>query len=452
MPLLELAKYLCKLVNMVVKMYWDKKSETMGRKALERLQERRLKALVERVYTNSPYYRKVMDKKGLRPGDVKGLSDLEKLPFTYKKDLRDNYPLGLLAVPPQEILRYHASSGTTGKPTVVAYTRKDIENWADLMARVLTAAGVTREDTVQLIYNYAFFTGGLGFHYGAERIGAAVIPSGVGNSRKQLMTMKDLGVTAFSSTPTYALYLAEYARKEGLDVWDLGLKSGIFGAEPWSERMRRKIEDIYGINAFDNYGLSELCGPGVAVECSEKDGLHVWSDHFLLEVIDPETGESLGPGEKGELVFTTLQKEGMPLLRYRTGDISYIYEDECPCGRTHPRIGRIMGRSDDMLIIRGVNVFPSQVEHVLLQFPEVREHYQIVVDRAGVLDVLKVNIEVTEKIFGSDVKDIVNLKKRLEAELKSSLDLKAEVSLVEPGSIPRSQGKAERILDLRDED
>jgi phenylacetate-CoA ligase len=432
-------------------MYWDKKAETLSKGALAGLQEKRLRSVVEYVYRNSSYYKGLLDARGLKPGDIKGISDLEKLPFTEKSDLRDNYPLGLLCVPRSKILRYHASSGTTGKPTVVAYTRKDIENWAELMARVLTAAGVTKEDTVQLIYNYAFFTGGLGFHYGAERIGAAVIPSGVGNSRKQLMTMKDLGVTAFSSTPSYALYLAEYARKEGIDVWDFGLKSGVFGAEPWSDRMRRKIEDAYGINAFDNYGLSELCGPGVAVECSEKDGLHVWSDHFLLEVIDPATGEVLGPGEKGELVFTTLQKEGMPLLRYRTGDISHIYEEDCPCGRTHPKIGRIMGRSDDMLIIRGVNVFPSQVEHVLLQFPEVQEHYQIIVDRAGALDVLKVDIEVTEKLFASEVKDIVTLKKRLEAELKSSLDIKAEVNLVEPGSIPRSEGKAKRILDLRQE-
>jgi phenylacetate-CoA ligase len=357
----------------------------------------------------------------------------------------------MLAVPKSEIVRFHASSGTTGKPIIVAYTKGDIDTWAELMERVLTSAGITGEDTVQLIYNYAFFTGGLGFHYGAERIGAAVVPSGVGNSKKQLLTMKDLGVTAFSSTPSYALYLAEYAKKDGIDVWDFGLKSGVFGAEPWSDGMRRKIEDAYGIKAYDNYGLSELCGPGVAVECREQDGLHVWGDHFLVEVIDPETGETLGPQERGELVFTTLTKEAMPLIRYRTGDISYLYKEPCPCGRTHPRIARISGRSDDMLIIRGVNVFPSQVEHVLFGFPEVKEHYQIIVDRAGPLDVLEVNIEVTESVFESDVKEMVKIKGRLEAQLRSSLEVKANVNLVEPGSIPRSEGKANRILDKRTE-
>lgn len=432
-------------------MFRDKDAETIKEKDLQSLQEKRLKDITKYCYSKSPFYKQRFDETGLDPDDIETVADIGMLPFTTKEDLRDNYPLGMLAVPRNEVIRFHASSGTTGKPTIVAYTKNDIDIWAELMARVLTTAGVSSEDTIQLIYNYAFFTGGLGFHYGAERIGAAVVPSGVGNSRKQLLSMKDLGVTAFSSTPSYALYLAEYAKREGIDVWDFGLKTGVFGAEPWSLSMRRKIEDAYGIKAYDNYGLSEMCGPGVAVECQEQDGLHVWGDHFLVEVINPETRETLGPGERGELVFTTLTKEAMPLLRYRTGDISYLYEEPCPCGRTHPRIGKISGRSDDMLIIRGVNVFPSQVEHVLLGFPEVQEHYQIVVDRAGALDVLEVDIEVTEKVFESEVKDMVNIKQRLEAELRSSLDVKAKVNLVEPGSIPRSEGKANRILDLREE-
>jgi len=379
------------------------------------------------------------------------LDDLGKIPFTVKDDLRNAYPLGMLAVPRSEIIRIHASSGTTGKPTIVAYTRKDIETWSELMARVLTSVGITKHDTMQLIYNYAFFTGGLGFHYGAERIGATVIPSGVGNTKKQILTMRDLEVTAFSSTPSYALYIAEYAEKElGIDISEFKLRVGVFGAEPWSEGLRKKIEDAYGIEAYDNYGLSELCGPGVSVECSERQGLHVWSDHFIVEVIDPETGEKLDEGKKGELVFTTLTKEAMPLLRYRTRDISMLFEEECACGRTHPRIARIHGRSDDMLIIRGVNVFPSQIEHVLMQIPEVGENYQIVVDR-DILDTLIIKVEVTERIFKGEIEDLINLKNKIEKELKSALDVKAKVQLVEPGTIPRSKGKAQRIIDLRKE-
>ncbi|WP_457554641.1 phenylacetate--CoA ligase family protein [Candidatus Pyrohabitans sp.] len=430
-------------------MYWDREVETIKQEELEKLQLRRLKAMLSYCYKNSPFYRKRFKDAGLHPLDVCRLSDVRKLPFTTKEDLRQGYPFGMLAVDREVVVRIHASSGTTGKPTIVAYTHRDIDNWAELMARVLTCAGVTKRDTIQLIYNYAFFTGGLGFHYGAERIGAAVIPAGVGNSEKQLLTMRDLKVTAFSSTPSYALHLAEFAREQGIDVREFSLRTGIFGAEPWSEEMRRRIEEAYGIKAYDNYGLSELCGPGVAVECEAREGLHIWSDHFLLEVIDPESGEVLGPGEKGELVFTTLTREAMPLLRYRTRDISMVIDDSCECGRTHPRIARLMGRSDDMLIIRGVNVFPSQVEHVLLQFPEVAEHYQIVVDRRRSMDVLMVKVEVTEKIFRGEPEELLKLKNRLEAKLRSVLGVKAEVTFVEPGTIPRSRGKAQRVVDLR---
>ncbi|NOZ58045.1 MAG: phenylacetate--CoA ligase [Euryarchaeota archaeon] len=427
-------------------MYWDRKAETIQQEELEELQLRRLRAIVDYCYRNSRFYRSKLKEAGVHPGELRRLEDLARLPFTTKEDLRENYPFGMLAVPREEVVRIHASSGTTGKPTIVAYTKKDISTWAELMARVLTCAGVTKRDTIQLIYNYAFFTGGLGFHYGAERVGAAVIPSGVGNSERQLLTMRDLEVTAFSSTPSYALYLAEFARERGIDVGEFSLRTGIFGAEPW---MRQRIEEAYGIKAYDNYGLSELCGPGVAVECDARQGLHVWSDHFLLEVIDPESGEVLGPGEKGELVFTTLTKEAMPLLRYRTRDISMLIDEPCECGRTHPRIARLMGRSDDMLIIRGVNVFPSQVEHVLLQFPEVAEHYQIVVDRRRSMDVLRVKVEVTERIFRGEPEELLRLKRELEEKLRSVLGIRAEVTFVEPGTIPRSRGKAQRVVDLR---
>jgi len=433
-------------------MFWDEGAETMPGRDLKILQEKRLKDIVKFTYENSCFYRERFEGIGLKPNDIKTLEDLEKIPFTTKEDLRNNYPSGMLSVPRSKLIRFHASSGTTGKPTVVGYTRKDIETWADLMARVLTSTGLTSDDTVQLIYNYAFFTGGLGFHYGAERVGASVIPSGVGNSKKQLMTMRDLEVTAFSSTPSYALYLAEYAEEEGIDIGEFKVDKGVFGAESWSEGIRKRIERAYGMLAYDNYGLSELCGPGVAVECEEKDGMHVWSDHFIVEVINPDTGEVLDEGEEGELVFTTLTREAMPLLRYRTRDVSLIYpESKCPCGRTHPRIARLRGRSDDMIVIRGVNVFPSQVEHVLLGVDGVAEHYQIIVDREGVLDSLDVNVEVTENIFKGEAEGLIELKSKIESELKSALDVKAKVHMVEPGSIPRSLGKAKRVLDLRKE-
>lgn len=432
-------------------MYFDQEGETRDINELRTLQEERLRDLVHYVYYNSPFYRKRFDKTGINPSDIKTLSDLEKIPFTTKDDLRDNYPFGMLAVPRDNIIRIHASSGTTGKPTVVAYTQKDIQTWAGLMARTLTSTGLTPKDTIQLIYNYAFFTGGLGFHYGAEKVGAAVIPAGIGNSHKQLMTMKDFGVTFFSSTPSYAMYLAEYAEKNDIDVKSFGLKNAVFGAEPWSDGLRKRIESAFGINAYDNYGLSELCGPGVASECREKNGLHVWSDHFLVEIINPETGKVLEPGEVGELVFTTLTKEGMPLLRYRTRDISRIYPGDCPCGRTFPRIARLMGRSDDMLIVRGINIFPSQIEHIIMKIPGVSDNYQIVVDRKGMLDDLKIIVEVTENIFQGEAEDLISFKEMIESSLKDSLEVRVKVNLVEVGTIPRSQGKANRILDLRKE-
>ncbi len=431
-------------------MYWNKKVETMNKKELKELQEKKLRYIVEYCYKRISFYKKLFKENNLSPHDIRTLEDLKKVPFTEKKHLRDNYPFGMLAVDRSEVVRYHASSGTTGKPTVVAYTKKDIEWWAELMARVLTAVGITKNDTIQLIYNYAFFTGGLGFHYGAEKIGAGVIPAGVGNSKKQLTVMKDFEVTAFSSTPSYAIYLAEVAKKEGIDLDSLKLRVGVFGAEAWSEKMRKKIEDAFNIEAYDNYGLSELCGPGVSVECKYKNGLHVWEDSFIVEVIDPETGEVLDEGERGELVFTTLDKEAMPLIRYRTRDISKILGNDCACGRTHVLIDRISGRSDDMLIVRGVNVFPSQIEHVLLSFKELSENYRIIVER-DILDKLKVEVEVSPDLKIRDAKDIAELKKKVEEELKSALDIKAEVILLEPGSLPRYEGKAKRIVDMRDD-
>jgi len=431
-------------------MFWDERAETLPREELRELQERRLRRTVEYAYNHSPFYRRKLREEGIHPRDIKTPGDLTDVPFTTKEDLRRHYPLGMLAVPREKAVRAHASSGTTGKPVIVPYTRKDLRNWSELMARVLTSCGFSSRDTVQLIYNYAFFTGGLGFHYGAERVGAMVIPSGVGNTAKQLMVMEDLGVTAFSSTPSYALYLAEYAEKEGLNLEGFEVERGVFGAEPWSEGMRAKIERAYGIEAYDNYGLSELCGPGVGSECEEKRGMHIWEDHFLMEVIDSQSGEPVKEGEKGELVFTTLTKEGMPLLRYRSGDISRLLGSGCPCGRSHSMVERITGRSDDMLIVRGINVFPSQIEEVLLSYPQIGEHYQIVVDRETYLDQLRVEVEATGKVFGGEAQPLLTLAQQIERKLKDSLGIKARVKFVEPGSIPRSAGKAKRVVDLRE--
>ncbi len=431
-------------------MIWNEQYETMPREELEALQLKRLQDVVERVYYRVEPYRRKMDEVGVKPEDIKSLSDLRRLPFTVKDDLRDNYPFGLFTVPLDRVVRVHASSGTTGKPTVVGYTRRDIDTWAELMARTITAAGVHRGDVLQNAYGYGLFTGGLGFHYGAERIGATVIPISGGNTKRQIMIMQDFGTTVLTCTPSYALNIAEVLEESGIDIESLPLRVGIFGAEPWSERMREEIERKLHIDAIDIYGLSEIIGPGVSVECVEaKTGLHIFEDHFIAEIIDPETGEVLPPGEKGELVFTTITKEAFPVLRYRTRDITRLIPEPCVCGRSSYRMEKVSGRSDDMLIIRGVNVFPSQIEHVLMSVEEVEPHYQIIVDRQGALDMMEVQVEVSEEIFSDEIKVLEGLAKRIEQELKEALAVSCKVKLVEPRTIQRSEGKAKRVFDKR---
>ncbi len=431
-------------------MIYDTVNETLPREELEALQLRRLKALVERVYHLVPFYRHKMDELKVKPQDIRSLADLDHLPFTTKQDIRDNYPFGLFAVPMEQIVRIHASSGTTGKPTPVAYTQRDLDTWADLMARVLAAAGVHRGDIVHIAYGYGLFTGGLGFHYGVERLGAAVIPVSGGQTRRQMMLIQDFGPTVLCCTPSFALYLAEVAQEMGINFKDTKLRVGIFGAEPWSEAMRTEIESRLGLDALDIYGLSEIIGPGVAVECLEaKHGLHLFEDHFLPEIIDPNTLERLPPGQTGELVITTLTKEAFPLLRYRTRDVTSLDYAPCKCGRTIARIARLQGRSDDMLIIRGVNVFPSQIEAVLMEVPGVAPHYQLIVDRVGALDTLEVAVEVDEATFSDEVKEMQALAKRIESRIKDYLTVSVKVKLVEPRSIPRSEGKAQRVIDKR---
>jgi len=426
-----------------VEMIWDEEFETLPREALEALQLKRLKSLVERVYTDVPFYRKQMDGAGIKPGDIKGLDGLGNLPFTTKDDLRDNYPFGLFAVPLERVLRIHASSGTTGKPTVVGYTRRDIDTWAELMARTLACGGTTQGDIVHNSYGYGLFTGGLGAHYGAEKLGTTIIPISGGNTKRQIMIMQDFGSTVLLCTPSYALNLAEVMSEMGMDPSSLKLRVGLFGAEPWSERMRDEIEKKLRIKAVDIYGLSEIIGPGVASECLEaKRGLHIFEDHFIVEVINPETGEVLPPGERGELVFTTITKEAFPVIRYRTKDISRLIKEPCVCGRTFLRMERVTGRSDDMLIIRGVNVFPSQIEHVLMSVEGVEPHYRIIVDREGALDTMEVQVEVSEEIFSDEVKELERLGKRIQGEIKDMLGVSCKVKLVEPRTIQRSEGKA----------
>lgn len=427
-------------------LFWDKKTETMSPEKLEAIQLKRLRKTAELCYSKVPFYRRRFKEHGIKPDDIRSLDDVNKLPFTTKQDLLDNYPLELAAVPLDKVIRIHASSGTTGKPKIFPYTRRDIDNWSELMARELFMVGVAERDVVQLIYNYAFFTGGFGFQQGAERIGAMVIPAGAGNTKRQLTTMLDLKTTVFSSTPSYALHMAEVMEEMGIEKDDLSLRIGVFGAEPWSESMRAKIESALGIDAFDNYGLSEMCGPGVCIECEEKDGMHLWRDHFLPEIVDSEDNSV----DRGELVLSTLTKEGLPLLRYRTGDLTEFIDDECSCGRTHGRISRIKGRTDDMLIVKGVNVFPSQFENIALGFPEIGDSYQIIVDRRASMDFLTFRVEVTEDIFKGSEIALRDLKNRLERELRDGLGVSAVVELVEPKSIERSLGKAKRVVDLRE--
>lgn len=429
--------------------YWNPSRECMSREEMNRLQSERLIETVKRVYFNVPHYREKMQKIGLEPGDIKGVEDLYKLPFTTKQDLRDTYPYGMFAVPLSEVIRIHASSGTTGRKTVVGYTRKDIETWSEVIARTLTSAGADKNSVIQVAYGYGLFTGGLGAHYGAERIGASVIPTSSGNTKVQLQIMRDFGTTVLACTPSYALYMAEELEEAGVKKSELKLKSGVFGAEPWSAKMRDQIEQKLGILAIDIYGLSEVIGPGVSSECPCKCGLHIQEDHFIPEIINPDTEEVLLAGSKGELVFTTITKEGLPLLRYRTHDISSLNYDKCDCGRTLVRMSKVTGRTDDMLIIRGVNVFPSQIESVLLELGETAPHYKLIVDRVDNLDTMEIWVEMTQAMFSDEVKHIEDLERKIKKEVENTLGLSAKVKLVEPKTIERSEGKAKRVIDKR---
>jgi len=423
----------------------------MDRDKLRALQSERLVNTVHHSYENVPAYKKKFDEIGLKPDDIKGIDDLQKIPFTVKTDFRDNYPFGMFAVPMDNIVRVHASSGTTGKSTVVGYTRNDITTWAELMARTLGAGGTTKGDVVQNAYGYGLFTGGLGAHYGAERIGASVVPISGGNTKRQLQIMEDFGSTVLCCTPSYALLMGEAASEMGIDTSKLSLRVAFLGAEPWTENMRREIETSLSIDALDIYGLSEVMGPGVSYECMEKGGLHINEDHFIAEIIDPDTGEVLPPSATGELVFTSLTKEALPLLRYRTRDITYIDNTPCACGRTFGRMHRVMGRSDDMLIIRGVNVFPSQIESVLIDIEGTEPHYIIVVDREhGKMDELEVWVEVSPELVSDEVRSLEALERKIAHELHSVLNISLKVKLVEPKTIARSEGKAKRVIDRRD--
>ena len=433
-------------------MIYSEEFETLPREVLEALQLKRLKQVVQRVYHTVGFYRKAFDKAGVTPDDIKSLDDLRRFPFTTKQDLRENYPFGMFAVPMSSIVRLHASSGTTGRSTVVGYTKRDIETWSELMARCFVAAGVTKNDIIHNAYGYGLFTGGLGAHYGAEKLGASVIPMSGGNTKRQIMILQDFGPTAICCTPSYALNLAEQGKAMGIDMRSLKLRVGVFGAEPWSDKMRQEIESVLGITALNIYGLSEIMGPGVAMECIEgRNGMHIFEDHFLVETIHPDTGEVLPPGESGELVFTTITKEAFPLIRFRTRDISRLLTEPCRCGRTLHRMDRVTGRSDDMLIIRGVNVFPSQIEAVLLAIEGVEPQYQLIVDRAGNLDTLEIQVEVGEQIFANadEVKVLQNMERRIVKDIKDYLGVTAKVKLVEPKTIARSEGKASRVIDKR---
>jgi phenylacetate-CoA ligase len=430
-------------------MIWNKSRECLSREDMRSLQGELLRELVERVYYNVPFYREKMQKAGLQPDDIKGIDDLHKLPFTTKQDLRDNYPFGLFAVPMTEIIRLHASSGTTGKPTVVGYTRKDLNTWSEVVARTMSCAGIGKNDIIQISYGYGLFTGGLGIHYGSEKIGAVVIPVSGGNTKRQLQLLQDFGSTALACTPSYALFLAEAIEEYGMKPEDLKLRVGIFGAEPWTENMRKEIEAKLRIKAIDIFGLSEVIGPGVASECMQQNGLHINEDHFIPEIIDPNSLEVLAEGEKGELVFTTVSKEGLPLIRYRTRDLTRLNYASCECGRTLVRMEKCTGRSDDMLIIRGVNLFPSQIESVLLEMSETKPHYMIIVNRINNLDSLQVEVEVEEQFFLDKISQLQNLRQKIQSNLESALGLSVDVKLVEPKTIQRSEGKAVRVVDNR---
>lgn len=427
----------------------DPEHEKMPRKDLEQLQLERLQAKVRVVYEKVPFYRQAFKEKGVTPDDIQTLSDLTNLPFTSKLDFRDNYPFGLMAVPHDQVVRIHSSSGTTGKPIIAPYTQGDIDTWSEIMARTLAAGGATKDDVIQNAYGYGLFTGGLGFHYGAERLGASVIPTSGGNTKRQILLLQDLETTVITCTPSYALILDETAKDMGIDLRDTKLRLGFMGAEPWSEQMRGDIEERLGILAINIYGLTEIIGPGVSVECPYKCGMHIAEDHFLVEVINPETGEQLPYGEEGELVITTLTKEAQPVIRFRTKDIVSLNPEPCDCGRTLVRMSRVTGRSDDMLIVRGVNVFPSQIESVLLAIEGVEPHYMIVVDRQHVFksDELEIWVEVSEEVFSDEMLKMEKLEQRLREEMDSVLGISAHIKLVEPKTIARTEGKAKRVVD-----
>ena len=431
-------------------MIWDPHYECQDAGERRLLQFARLKNLVTTLHARVPFYRAKFEEAGVRPQDLRSLGDIARFPFTVKDDLRETYPYGLLACPESEIEEIHMSSGTTGVPVVDAYTRYDVECWEEAMARTLSGAGATRHDTVQNCYGYGLFTGGLGVHYGAKRIGANIIPMSSGNTQKQLMVMRDFGSTILTCTPSYALFMAEEARETGFDIRSMKVRAGCFGAEPWSENMRRQIESELGIEAFDIYGLTEITGPGVAFECECKDGMHVNEDLFYPEIIDPETGLPLPDGEKGELVFTTLVKEGTPLLRYRTRDVTFVTRGTCACGRTTAKMHRLFGRTDDMLIIRGVNVFPSQIEHALIEIEGTDPHYVIVIDRGTThLDEVELMVEVKREFFSDETKTLETLRNKIESVMRSKLGIQLKVKLVEPKTIERSVGKAKRVIDRR---
>lgn len=431
-------------------MIWNEKMECMDPEDMKDTQSVRLKKIVSYVYKNCPPYRTKFDLLGLKPTHIRSIDDIGKLPFTLKDDMRDSYPFGLFSTPIEEIKEIHVSSGTTGNPTVVGYTREDIKLWSEVMARAICCAGAEPGDKIQIGYGYGLFTGGLGFHYGSLEIGLTIIPASSGQTKRQLKLMKDFGPRILACTPSYALYMADEAREMGLDPRESSWEIGIFGAEPWSDSMRKEIEATWDMLATDVYGLSEIIGPGVAQECKHKDGLHIWSDVFYPEVVHPETGKVLGEGDVGELVITTLTKKGIPLIRYRTRDYVSISYEACRCGRTTPRISKIRGRTDDMIIVRGINVFPSQIEHVLLSIEGTQPHYQLIVDRkAGELDELEILVEVEEKIFSDEVKELQTLEERIKREISSILGISARVKLVEPKTIERSEGKAKRVIDKR---
>ncbi|SDA12008.1 phenylacetate-CoA ligase [Ruminococcus sp. YE71] len=431
------------------KKYWDEEHECMSREDMKKLQSEKLVAQVKHVWENVPYYRKKMEEKGVTPDDIKSVDDLCKLPFLSKADLRDAYPYGLLGKPLSECVRIQSTSGTTGKRVVAFYTQHDVDLWEDCVARAITAAGGTEDDVCQVAYGYGLFTGGAGLHGGSHKVGCLTLPMSSGNTERQIQFMQDLGATILCCTPSYAAYIGEVVKEMGISPDELSLKAGIFGAEPWTEEMRQEIESSLGLKAYDIYGLTELSGPGVSFECCEQKGMHVNEDHFIAEIINPETGEVLPDGTKGELVFTAIDKEAFPMIRYRTRDICVLSREKCSCGRTLVRMAKPMGRSDDMLIIKGVNVFPSQIESVLLKMANATPNYQIVVDRVGTTDTFEILVEISDDMFSDTVKTYEELQKKISNDIKSVLGIRAKIKLVEPKSIPRSEGKAVRVIDKR---